>query len=191
MAKSEIFRVNYYIGPLLAQGGNIWIDDSKVIFSPTSALDRAMGAGDIEIPFQHISDLVFKGDLLRTFNIKTPEKTHKFEGSQAKKVWALLDQSLKATGSRSSAPASIPASSPATTPPLANTAKSVPTQTIPPVSMGCDQCAKPLYPGYSFCPFCGTRIKSVCSSCRRAIVLTWSVCAWCGWKFTPTGSPSK
>ena len=185
MPKSEIFRVNYYVGAGLAHGGNIWLENSKLIFSPTSALDRAMGARDVEIPFDRINDLVFKGDLFRTFIIKTTEKVHKFEGSKAKKVWELLDMALKSGGailaeqsptSRNTEPAA-PASAPG--------------HMLSSTKLLCDHCAKSIEPGFSFCPSCGNRVKIVCSSCHRAIISTWIACAWCGWKFTPGGAPGK
>jgi ATP-dependent Clp protease ATP-binding subunit ClpB len=65
MPKSPIFRINHYVGAVLAQGGNIWLDDSMIVFSPTSAIDRAMGAKDVHIPFQNIQHMEFKGELLR------------------------------------------------------------------------------------------------------------------------------
>jgi len=182
MPKSEIFRVNYYVAGMLAQGGNVWLDDSKIVFSPTSALDRAMGAKDVEIPFQQIHGLAFKGDLLRTFIIQTTDRKHKFEGRQAKKVWELLDRALIIEGILPALPA-VPTPAPAPAAAAAAPAP-VPKQTSLLALLTCDRCAKPLEPGYSFCPSCGTRVKSVCSSCRRAIVPTWAACAWCGWKFS-------
>jgi predicted RNA-binding Zn-ribbon protein involved in translation (DUF1610 family) len=188
MPKSEIFRVNYFVAGMLAQGGNVWLDDSKIVFSPTSALDRAMGAKDVEIPFPQIHGLAFKGDLLRTFIIQTTDRHHKFEGSQAKKVWELLNRALKIDGILPALPA-VQTPAPAPAPPAAPALAPRQTPLFSPLT--CDHCAKPLEPGYSFCPSCGTRVKSVCSSCRRAIVSTWAACAWCGWKFSPSGGQGK
>lgn len=163
MAKSAIFRINYYVGAVLAQGGNVWLDDSMLVFSPTSAIDRAMGAKDVQIPFDHIEHKEFKGELVRTFVIRTKEKTHKFEGSQAKPVWDLLEKATQhKTGSLS--PAAVPKSSAR--------------------SLICDHCGKALEPGFGFCPACATRVKAGCPSCHRAVSVQWMACAYCGWKFS-------
>lgn len=169
MPVAEIFRVNYYVGALLAQGGNLWIDGSKIIFSPTSTLDRAMGAEDVQIPFQHIRAVDYAGALSRSFNIKTDEKIHKFEGAQARKFWDLLEKVLPNKELMA---------------PLGAVQKRSDVLVKPLTSLVCDRCTKPLQSGYSFCPHCGTRPKSACSSCRRTIDLSWAVCAFCGWKFT-------
>jgi hypothetical protein len=157
-----IFRINHYVGAVLAQGGNIWLDDSMIVFSPTSAIDRAMGAKDVHIPFQNIQHMEFKGELLRTFLIRTEDKTHKFEGSQAKSVWDLLEKAVHVK----------------TTEPAAH-AKAAPAR-----ALACEHCHKPLEAGFSFCPACATRIKAGCPSCHRAAAPGWSACAFCGWKFS-------
>jgi len=90
----SMYRINYYVGSVLAQGGNIWVDESKIVFSPTSAIDRAMGAKDVHIPFKDIRSRDFRGDIRRMFTITTADRTHKFEGSNAKNVWDLLDKAL-------------------------------------------------------------------------------------------------
>ncbi|MCG3205538.1 MAG: hypothetical protein KCHDKBKB_02260 [Elusimicrobia bacterium] len=175
--KTEVFRINHYVGGLLAQGGNIWLEGSKIMFSPTSALDRAMGAKDLEIPFQKIRGVEFKGDLLRAFSITTIDQTHKFEGTQARKVWEILDRSLKSNSSSSSIhSASTGRPTPASTSSTLNT----PTSS----SFTCHQCSKTLEPGFSFCPSCGTRPKSMCSSCHKTVSPSWIICAFCGWKFS-------
>jgi hypothetical protein len=174
MPANEIFRLNYYVSGLLAQGGNLWIDDSKIVFSPTSALDRAMGAKNVEIAFQQIRSLDFAGALSRSFNVSTAEKVHKFEGGQAKKVWEVLEKVLPKAGTGAAVikpvvafipPASVPAPAKSTN------------------GFCCGTCSKPLQPGYCYCPHCATPIKSICKSCRRTIDPGWAACAFCGWKF--------
>jgi len=167
MQVAEIYRLNYYVGALLAQGGNLWFEGSKIVFSPTSALDRAMGARNVEIAFQQIREMEYKGELSRTFILKTDDRIHKFEGAQAKKVWEILQKALpngKETASEGPDKnvAHLPKSSPV---------------------LACDQCSKRLEPGYSFCPHCGNRLKSACTSCHRSVDPAWSACAFCGWKF--------
>lgn len=178
MPKSEIFRLNYYVGAILAQGGNVWIENSKIVFSPTSAIERAMGAKDVEIPFPDINEIVFKGDLMRSFNVVTKNKTHKFEGSQAKKVWEILDQLVKPK-SKPAAVVVIPNPAPAVVP------TSAPQRPAAPVSSrhACEGCRKELEPCYAFCPYCALPVKTKCSSCRRAVNPQWIACAFCGWKF--------
>lgn len=161
MPKSEVFRINYYVGSVLAQGGNVWIEDSKIVFSPTSSIDRAMGAKDVLIPFSEIQDLDFKGELMRTFLVKTAVRTHKFEGNHAKKIWELLEKSLAENKTSASPVSSLPR------------------------DHRCDQCNTPLEPCFSFCPSCAAPIKTKCTSCRHAIMPHWAACAYCGWKFSP------
>lgn len=161
MPASEIFRVNYYVNGLLAQGGNLWIDGAKIVFSPTSALDRAMGAKDVEILFPQIESLSFAGNLSRAFNVKTAEKIHKFEGSNARKVWETLEKALPNKGV-------LP-----------------PPSVQPKTAAGfcCDQCSGALQPGFLYCPRCAARVKSLCTSCKKSVDPHWSACAFCGWKF--------
>lgn len=166
MAKSPIFRVNYYVGAMLAQGGNIWVDEAALIFSPTSTLDRAMGAKDVQINFPEIRAMEFKGDLFRSFTVTTAEKTHKFEGSQAKQIWGILDGAVKAKPGPAAGPASAVKTAGTTSTPLV-----------------CDHCQKNLEPGFMFCPACSARIKAACPSCHKAPAPQWAACAFCGWKF--------
>ncbi len=167
MPAVEMFRVNYFVGALLAQGGNLWLDETQLVFFPTSAIDRAMGAQNVEIPFKNIRAVDYSGALSRSFSIKTDDKIHKFEGGQAKKVWELLDKALSVqTGATNG-----------------SALKSKPT-------LACSQCDQPLMPGYSFCPHCGIRLKPVCQSCHKFIDLNWVACAFCGWKFS-SNTPSS
>jgi transcription elongation factor Elf1 len=161
----ETFHVNYFVGALLAQGGNLWLEDSKLVFSPTSAIDRAMGAQDVEIPFHTIRGVDYSGPLSRSFNIKTDDKIHKFEGGQAKKVWESLEKVLSQKG------------------------LSLPSHQKHQGSLNCPQCEQNLQVGFSFCPHCGIRLKSVCPSCHKAVEASWVACAFCGSKFTPSAQP--
>lgn len=133
MPKSEIFRLNYYVGAMLAQGGQMWYDDSKIVFSPTSMLDRALGATDVEIPFLKIQAVEFKGELMRMFQVKTADKLHRFHGTQAKKAWEGLSRTLQEVGMK-------------------------PIQKIDARRLACSQCSGQLESNFSFCPFCGARV---------------------------------
>lgn len=135
MPKSEIFRLNYYVGAVLAQGGNTWFDESKIVFSPSSAIDRAFGASDIEIPFTQIKGVKYNGGIMGSILIKTEDKLHKFQGRQAKNAWEALSTSLKERGMK-------PMGKPETT------------------AQTCQKCSGRLEPNFLFCPFCGVRIPS-------------------------------
>lgn len=161
----ETFHVNYFVGALLAQGGNLWLEDSKLVFSPTSAIDRAMGAQNVDIPFQTIRGVDYSGSLSRSFSIKTDDKIHKFEGSQAKKVWELLEKALAQKG-------------------MAVTSNHKHNS-----ALICAQCEHSLQAGFSYCPYCGTRLKSVCPACHKSIDPNWIACAFCGSKFTSNAQP--
>lgn len=139
MPKSEIFRLNYYVGAVLAQGGNMWFDESKIVFSPTSVLDRALGAADVEIPFPKIKGLEFKGDLTKFFHVKTDDKVHRFHGSQAEKAWGVLTKTLEAKGLQTQTLVSVPSKKP--------TAKAA-----------CAFCSGKLEPDFIFCPRCGKHV---------------------------------
>ena len=167
MSTNEKFRVNYYVSGLLAQGGELWIDASKIVFSPTSALDRAMGAKTLEIPFEHVVGMNYTGALSRFFLINTGEKVHKFEGGMTKRVWEVLEKALP---KKAMVTPATPQHKPA---PITAPAK-------PTTGLTCVQCAKPLQPYYSFCPHCAARIKTNCPSCQKAIDPSWMACAFCG-----------
>ncbi len=173
MPSPEVFRLNYYVSGLLAQGGNVWLEDSKLIFSPTSALDRAMGAKNVEILFSHVRGMNYGGALTRSFSLSTDGKVHKFEGSQAKRVCELLEKVLPKNGAAPVKITVIPASPPSAPSPVKHAS-----------GFSCMQCQTSLQPGFCYCPHCGTAIKSICKSCRRTIDPNWSVCAFCGWKFS-------
>jgi len=187
MPVAETFRVNYYVGAVLAQGGNLSFEGTKIIFSPTSAIDRAMGARDVEIPFREIRAASYAGALSRTVRVKTDDKVHKFEGGQAKQIWELLKNALQKLGTmppdkKPNKTTDASAQSFFSAEPPARPQPASPPQ--PSSSLSCDQCEKPLQAGYSFCPYCGNRLKAVCSSCHRTLDPSWSACAYCGLKST-------
>jgi hypothetical protein len=146
MPDKENLRVNYYVGSVLAQGGEVRLEGGKIIFSPTSSIDRAMGAKEVEIPFQKIRGVEHKGEFLRTFTIKTEEKTHKFEGSQARKLAELLEKELKNQGLIANIP-------------FEKTTDNLNLKVKPqaPTEKPCIQCKKSLKPEFFFCPFCGIK----------------------------------
>ena len=158
--QTEKIRVNYYVGAMLAQGGEAQILDSKIVFSPTSALDRAMGAKDVEISFGDIRTLKQSGELSRTFQIGTIQKVHKFEGSQVRRFAENLAVTLKKQDLMAKIQFEID--------------DGLLSQTR------CTQCAKTLKDDYVFCPHCGSAAKSACKSCRRIIQDDWATCAYCG-----------
>lgn len=169
MADDKKLRVNYYVGALLAQGGEVRVDDSKIVFSPTSAIDRAMGAKDVEIPFQNIQGLEQKSDISRTFHIKTGERVHKFEGSQARELAKLLEQTLQSKGHKIKFEKKETELTGSGSLPLSTTGV-------------CPTCAKYIKNDFAFCPYCERSLKPLCKSCHRTLEPDWKLCAYCGTK---------
>jgi len=167
--KPQKLRINYYVGSMLAQGGDVWLENSKIRFSPTSALDKAMGAKDIEIPFNEIRILEHRGDLQRTINVKTDKKVHKFEGSNARKLTEMLEKSLKTAGL-------LPKIQ-------------IEGDVISGSLLHCAQCTRSLKSDYAFCPFCATEAKANCPSCHRHLESGWVACATCGMKINQVVQP--
>lgn len=164
MVTAEKIRVNYFVGGGLALGGDLWLEASKLVFSPTGAIDRAMGAKEVEIPFEDIKGLEYTGSLSRSFHVKTDKKVHKFEGAQAKRAWEALEKALPNKELIT-----------LVTLPTSNGSKNG-------HALSCDQCKSVLQPGYSFCPNCSSRVKSACNGCHKTVDPVWSACAFCGWK---------
>ncbi len=146
MAIAQKFRVNYFVGALLAQGGHVSLDDTRIIFSPTSAIDRAMGAKDVEIQIHHIRAVSYSGALSRTFKIKTDERIHKFEGGQTREFWEVLETVLRSKGMKPIEPVGTPTPNP-------------PAAAISTTAFPCPQCRQLLQPSFNFCPYCGTPSK--------------------------------
>lgn len=173
MPITETFRVNYYVGALLAQGGNVRLEESKIVFSPTSALDRAMGATDVSILLADIRSIEGSSGLSKAVRIQTQGKTHKFDGSQIVSFWDTLRKKL---------PSKVSAQTVAPVQPViaaaSSTAKSMPSSSV----IACHHCNTSLQPGFSFCPHCGVRPKSICPSCQRTFNPAWVSCAYCGSK---------
>jgi hypothetical protein len=173
METIEKFRVNYFVSGLLAQGGELSIVDDKIRFSPTSAVDRAFGAVDVEIPLASIVGVDYIGALSRAFYVRTNSRLHKFEGGQTKVFWERLEKVLPKTAAR---PLLAQGSAEAAKKPA------VPVAPVHHPSLACVSCSKPLQPGFSHCPHCASVIKSGCTNCHRAVDPQWSACAYCGWK---------
>lgn len=170
MTPSDALRVNYYVGAVLAQGGEVRFEEEKLVFCPTGALDRAMGAKDVEVQFIDIRWVNYNGDLSRLLRVKTDKKIHKFAGSQARQLGLNLKSVL---GSRNpdimfevgeEAKASAP-------PPRSPT----PTKT----PENCKGCGKPVRLDFAFCPYCKTSLRPTCPSCMTATESDWIVCAFC------------
>ena len=58
-----------------------------------------------------------------------------------------------------------------------------PAACCPPVV--CPACAKPLAPGYTFCPYCGKNLKRTCPACGKPVEEDWKVCPSCGAPIDP------
>src|SRR5258708_1592387 len=121
MPNAQKFHLNYYVGAMLAQGGDMWLDGTKIIFSPTISIDRALAATDVEIHLDKIKEAEYKGDVRRWFHVQTTDKVHKFQGTQAKEAWDYLKKVLRVKT------------------PSVNTNKSTVGGTL-----ACHECAKPI-----------------------------------------------
>ena len=49
-------------------------------------------------------------------------------------------------------------------------------------TQSCPSCSKIVVQKYTFCPHCGTRLKSVCPSCDKPVSSEWKACPYCGEK---------
>jgi len=174
MSEQDKMRINYYVGAVLAQGGEVHLGNNQIIFSPTSALDRALGASDISIDFKDVQGVEYKGELSKTLRVKTGDRVHRFMGSQASKLAALLEEDLKRQGFAFSKDADERTSSKENVTPSA---------VVSQVVLKCSRCDKALRSDFVFCPYCQAPVRDICSVCRHAIEADWSACAFCGHKF--------
>ncbi len=180
MPTLEKFHVNYFVSGLLAQGGELSIVDEKIVFSPTSAIDRAFGATDVEIPLNKIIGVDYIGALSRAFYVRTSDRVHKFEGGQTKTFWDRLEKVLPATAARPLLSGGASTAAPK--------AKVVPAPAAAHHGLSCAHCSKALQPGFTHCPHCATPIKSGCVGCHRVVDPQWAACAYCGWKIAASHS---
>lgn len=174
MSEQHKMRINYYVGAILAQGGEVHLENNKIVFSPTSALDRALGASDISIDFKDVQGIEYKGDLSKTLRVKTEDRIHRFMGSQASKLAALLEEDLKRHGITFSTSADENKGS---------KENATPSAVVSQIVLKCSRCDKSLRSDFAFCPYCQAPVRDICSVCRHATETDWKACAFCGHEF--------
>ena len=165
MPNSQMFHINYYVGPLLALVGELRVDDQNIVFKPTGPIERAMGARDLIIPVDKIIVFESIGGLSRTVRIKVADIIYKFEGSEASRFGEWLIKKLPTKAYRR--PSGVTLLHP----------------TIGP-KYSCRQCTEVLQPGFAFCTRCGAHPSPACAGCQRMVDFNWTVCGYCGVKVT-------
>jgi hypothetical protein len=166
MPAEEIFYLNYYVGALLSQGGDLSANDQRLLFSPTGPFGTAVAPHEVVIPLPAIQAFEWSGGLSRTVRIQVQGTLHKFEGSQANRLGEWLKNKL---------PGKVALPRPVIKP-------------LHPIigpKFSCDQCTEILHPGYKFCTRCGHPPRAVCFKCLCLVDFEWSHCAYCGAKVSP------
>ena len=184
-AVANEFKVTYYVGVMLAQGGLLIIKDDCILFAPR-ALERAMGAQDVTIPFQNVRMAEVTGTITESLQIKTKERVHRFVGSDLYKILDLINAALQEY-QRNPPPSQAPAAQEPATKTAQAAAEDASSRNgaAKPVAFGqCPSCFKPSKPHFNFCPFCKSAIKTVCAVCRQALEPGWKFCAACGQALT-------
>src|SRR2546430_53000 len=93
-ATAKEFKVTYYVGIMLAQGGSLFIKDDHILFVPRS-IERAMGASDVAVAFDHIKVAEVTGTITESLMVRSQEKTYRFVGSDVHKICDLINLALK------------------------------------------------------------------------------------------------
>jgi len=173
------FKMTYYKGAMLAQGGNLIVRADAVVFAP-GTIERAVGAEDTVVPYEKIKMVEITGTITESLMVRTQEKAHRFVGSELYKIRDKIDAAIQsAYASRPAAAlAQAPAAAPA--PPKVMAA---PSQAAPKDREGfsgqCSSCFKNLNAAYNYCPFCKTVVKKSCPECFRGLEAAWKFCPNC------------
>jgi len=181
--KSE-FKVTYYVGTMLAQGGVLIIDNHRLLFVP-GIIERKLGADDEEILFENIKMVEVTGVITESLIVRTQKKAHRFVGSDLSNVSNIINNAVNsyqmsnptsrvrspvATSSHQTAPRAAP--SPQTETPTPTTQK---TEFL----KQCSSCHKGIRNDFNFCPHCSSVIQPSCSVCHKYVEPSWKFCAFC------------
>lgn len=179
------YKVTYYVGAMLAQGGVLEVKEDRLVFAPR-ALERAMGAQDVVVPYTAIKMVEVTGTLTESLMVRTSEKAHRFVGGDLYKIRDRINAGLQIYQHR------IPVMSPdspliaATQVPPSSTvtaetqAKAEQATMVKPSTDGkCPDCSKDLRNDFNFCPYCQKSIRFVCPGCTKAVEKSWKYCAYC------------
>src|SRR3989344_1306992 len=93
-AVANEFKVTYYVGVMLAQGGGLVIKEDCLLFAPR-ALERAMGAQDVTISLQDVKAAEVTGTITDSLLVKAKDKIHRFVGSDLYKILDLINAALQ------------------------------------------------------------------------------------------------
>lgn len=174
------FKLTYYIGPMLAQGGTLTIAEDRLTFAP-GTLERALGANDTVIPFADILLVDVTGLITESLIIKTQEKIHRFVGGNPHAIKDRINASIQKSGVRKTV---APAVQPSATQTVPTAAPAIPSPAVPkqtqPGAGYCPTCAKQVAADFSFCPFCKTVLAKSCSRCFKKVQSDWKYCGYCG-----------
>lgn len=172
------FKVTYYVGLMLAQGGSLVIKEDCLLFAPRS-IERAMGAVDVTIPYDRIKLAEVTGTITETLVVRTAEKPHKFVGGDLYKIADTINAALEAYQQRRPAGPTVSQPLPAST----NHASAVPVEkkeTPPrPASNLCPACQQAVETGFNFCPSCQASLRKSCPACHRPANPGWKFCPAC------------
>src|SRR5262245_37000083 len=73
MGNAKLFQVNYYVGRMLAEAGELLVGESDLRFVPTGVIEKIMGSKGIVIPFSEIIAYEYTGGLARTVRVQTSQ----------------------------------------------------------------------------------------------------------------------
>ncbi len=170
MENKAVFQVNYFVGTMLAEVGELQVTPTHLTFTPTGMIEKIMGAKSIVIPLSDIISFDYTGGLARTVKILTPQRIHKFEGSATSGFGDLLVKLLPGKAARR--PSQVQMMFPRITPQNA-----------------CEECTEQLTSGLSFCTRCGATPSGLCSHCQKLTEPSWAFCGFCGTKVASYSNP--
>lgn len=183
---SNEYKMTYYVGIMLAQGGVLSIRDGNLVFLP-GTIERAVGATETVIPFEKIQMVDVTGTITESLVIKTPEKVHRFVGSEPYKIRDKIvsvmhtHREMAPPVQKTTEQAPIPSQTQAATvQETRNVAVSTTPQNIIQKSEDkCSSCSQPVRIEFNFCPSCGTILKKSCSKCYKVVETNWKFCPFC------------
>lgn len=163
MSDDQIFHVNYYVAALLSQGGDLKLNDARILFTPTSPIDSAIFGNEVMIQLETIWAYEVVGGISRTVRIKAKDRIYKFEGSEAVAFGQALYKKIPKKLIR---PESVVK----------------PLHPIIGPQYSCEECTEVLKPGIKFCTRCGKPPRNACLNCRALLDTNWLYCGYCGHK---------
>lgn len=166
------FHVNYYIGAILVESGELRMSGTHIIFKPTGVIERLMASKEVVIALADIIAYEYTGGLFRTVRIQTREKIYKFEGSATSKFGDVLLNLLPNKAAKK--PSKVQVLTPTITQKYA-----------------CSECSFVAQPGIRYCPRCGAPPKNACQKCRFLLDTSWIFCVYCGTKVEPVSNSAS